>query len=146
LAAAVRAQNAQAFAFKAEQEADEQKKEALAGASRAKASAEQAEANLRETQIAQSHFLADAAQGDRTSGDAGTAALLALEALPDNAAGKTWPYVPEAELQLDGAWHDLRERLELGFSSKVVERRLQPRRQAHRHGIGGQDGADLGRS
>ena len=39
--------------------------------------------------------------------------LLALEALPDTAAGVTRPYVPEAELQLDGAWRALRERLVL---------------------------------
>jgi WD40 repeat protein len=71
----------------------------------------QAEAHLREAQIGQSRFLAD--QARQKAGDAGTAALLALEALPDREAGVDRPYVPEAELQLDGAWRDLRERLVL---------------------------------
>ena len=43
--------------------------------------------------------------------DPGTAVLLAVEGLPDATAGIDRPYVPEAELQLNGAWRDLRERL-----------------------------------
>ena len=35
------------------------------------------------------------------------------------AAGSDRPYVPEAELQLDGAWRDLRERLDLGHDDSV---------------------------
>ena len=81
------------------------------GKAQAQASAEQANANLRQAQITQSRFLADLANQHRQAGDAGSAILLALEALPDAATGKAWPYVPEAELQLDGALRDLRERL-----------------------------------
>ena len=132
-------------------------------------------AELRETQIEQSQFLADQARQKREAGDAGSAAVLALDALPD-AGVMDRPYVPEAELQLGAAWRDLRERLVLGHKAEVigaafsrdgkrivtasrgqdrphlglddrtasrratqrprgcsVQRRVQPRRQAHRH-------------
>jgi energy-coupling factor transporter ATP-binding protein EcfA2 len=62
-------------------------------------------------QTAQARFIANLARQHRAAGDSATAGLLALEALPDPAAGITRPYVPEVELQLDGAWHALRERL-----------------------------------
>jgi WD40 repeat protein len=79
-----------------------------------------AQANLRDAQIAQSHFLAGLAQQQRTAeGDAGSAALLALEALPDALAGTARPYVPEAELQLDSPWRHLGERLVLGHADAV---------------------------
>ena len=124
----------------AEKAADEAKKDALAQRDRAvqaeeaaknekkeaEASAEQAKANLREAQIAQSRFLADLAHQARTEGDAGSAVLLALEALPDAAAGDDRPYVPEAELQLDGAWRDLRERLVLGHEDVVMSAAFSP--------------------
>ena len=124
----------------AEKAADEAKKDALAQRDRAvqaeeaaknekkeaEASAEQAKANLREAQIAQARFLAGLARQARTEGDAGSAALLALEALSDAAARKTWPYVPEEELQLDGAWRDLRERLVLGHDHAVMNAAFSP--------------------
>src|SRR5262249_37577816 len=72
-----------------------------------------ADLQLVKAQTTQSLFLADLARQQRTAGDAGTAALLALEALPDDTVGVSRPYVPEPELQLDGAWRDLRERLVL---------------------------------
>ena len=59
-------------------------------------------------------------------GDAGAAVLLALEALPDGAAGIDRPYIPEAELQLDGAWRDLRERLVLGHEARVHSAAFSP--------------------
>ena len=79
----------------------------------AQANAEGAKVNLREAQIGQSRFLADQAR-QRRAADTPTATLLALEALPDTAAGDDRPYVPEAELQLDGALRDMRERLDSG--------------------------------
>ncbi len=75
-----------------------------------------------------SRFLADLARQQQMRGDGGTALLLALESLPDGAGGKArgveqststlaggadgidQVYVPESELQLDGAWRALRER------------------------------------
>ncbi len=54
-----------------------------------------AERELQKAQTTQSLFLADLARQHRTAGDAGTAVLLALEALPDYAAGTNRPYVPE---------------------------------------------------
>jgi WD40 repeat protein/energy-coupling factor transporter ATP-binding protein EcfA2 len=102
-------------AEQAEGAANKAKVEAQANAERAKANAEQAKANLREAQIARSRYLALLARQKRVEGDAGTAALLALEAVPDAAAGTAHPYVPEAELQLAGAWRDLRERLILPY-------------------------------
>jgi WD40 repeat protein len=84
---------------------------ATAKAAEAKANADKANATLREAQIGQSRSLADQGRQQRALGDGGSAILLALEALPDSAAGIDRPYVPEAELQLDGALRNLRERL-----------------------------------
>ena len=82
-------------------------------------------AELREAQVEQSRFLADQARQKRTS-DPGSAALLALEALPDDAAGIIRPYVPEVELQLDGAWRALRERLVLSHPDMVISAAFSP--------------------
>src|SRR6476660_763782 len=71
-----------------------------------------AEDQRNQAQITQSLFLANLSRQQREA-DSGTSILLALEALPDTAAGMTRPYVPEAELQLAGAWRALRERLVL---------------------------------
>jgi WD40 repeat protein len=90
------------------------------------ASAEQAKANLREAQTAQSRYLALLASQKHEEGDAGTAALLALEALPDTAAGTARPYLPEVELQLDGAWRDLLERLVLPHEDHVRSAAFSP--------------------
>jgi predicted oxidoreductase (fatty acid repression mutant protein) len=93
-------------------------------AERAKLLAQRAEARaeneLMVLQTTQSRLLAGAARQQRTAGDAGTAILLSLEALPDSKAGITRPYVREPELQLDGAWRDLRERLVLKGHTDVV--------------------------
>jgi hypothetical protein len=75
---------------------------------------------LKQAQTTQSLFLAGAARQQRIGGDAGTATLLSLEALPDSNASITRPYVPEPELQLDGAWRELRERLVLEGHEDVV--------------------------
>jgi hypothetical protein len=53
-------------------------------------------------------FLAYVADAERTSGDVGTALLLAFDALPDG-----FPYDPVAEKQLALAWQALRERVVL---------------------------------
>jgi WD40 repeat protein len=76
-------------------------------------------ANLRDAQIAQSRFLADLARQQRAAGNPEIAVLLALEALPDAAGRIARAYVPEAELQLNGAWRDLRERLILNHRNAV---------------------------
>ena len=75
-----------------------------------------------QAQIKQALFLAS------LEADPGTAMLLALEALPDAAAGVARRYVPEAELQLDGAWRALRERLVLKghFTAIYGARRSAP--------------------
>jgi WD domain, G-beta repeat len=92
----------------------------------AQASADQAKANFREAQIVQSRLLADLAGRKRAAqSDAGVAVLLALEALPD-AAVTARPYVPEAELQLDGAFRDLHESLVLGHSDQVWRAAFSP--------------------
>jgi hypothetical protein len=81
---------------------------------------DKADRALKELQKTQSLLLAGYARQQRTAGDAGTAILLSLEALPDSTAGITRPYVPESELQLDGAWRELRERLMLKGHAYVV--------------------------
>jgi len=83
-------------------------------------------ANLREAQIAQSLYLAGLAHKRRAEGDAGTAMLLALEALPDADAGVDRPYVPEAEMQLDGACREVRERLVLVHGDAVNSAAFSP--------------------
>jgi WD40 repeat protein len=94
---------------------------------KAQASADEAKANLHDAQISQSHFLADLAGRKRTAeGDAGTAALLALEALPDGATATARPYVADAELQLDGAWRELRDRRILGYAGMVLSAAFSP--------------------
>jgi WD40 repeat protein len=114
----------------AEEAADKAKKDALAqrdravqAEERARASAEQAQANLNVAQVAQSRFLSDLARERRAApGGAGTAILLALEALPDITNHLARPYVPEAKLQLDAAWRDLRERVILSGQGADVTR------------------------
>jgi hypothetical protein len=66
-----------------------------------------------------------------------TAMLLALEALPDTTAGVTRPYVPEAELQLDGAWRALRELLVLRdpTTGAVTSAAFSPDGKQHRHRV-----------
>jgi hypothetical protein len=84
---------------------------------------QRADRELVKAQTTQSLFLGDLARQQRTAGDAGTAVLLALEALPDEAAEIARAYVPESELQLDRAWRDLRERLVL-HPTRVVNRQI----------------------
>src|SRR5262249_47519165 len=60
-----------------------------------------------QTQRTESGLLAKSASAlvdDQSGGDASTAVLLALEALPDKAAGNDRPRVPEAQFQLDRAF------------------------------------------
>jgi hypothetical protein len=56
--------------------------------------------------IAQSRALADLADRKHDAGDDVTAALLAIEALPDQASGRARPLVAEAQRSLDRAWRD----------------------------------------
>ena len=81
---------------------------------------ERADTELRKSQTTQSLFLANLARQQRAQRDAGTAILLALEALPDAAGGITRPYAAEAELQLEGASRILRELMVLGGHEDAV--------------------------
>jgi WD40 repeat protein len=94
----------------------------------AQGKAEEAKANLREAQIAQSRVLAGLArqQDSPLVGDAGSAILLALEGLPDVNAGIARPFVPEAEFQLDGGWRALRERLVMAHDDAVEKAAFSP--------------------
>jgi hypothetical protein len=109
----------------AEGAASEANAEAQANAKQARDNAAEAEANLLAAQLRESRFLADEASQQRTV-DTGTAALVALEALPDAATGNNRPYVPEAELQLDGALRDLREQLVLGHEGVSTDGAFTP--------------------
>ena len=100
-------------------------RQAREAAERTVAEQQRALTHLREAQIMQSRYLADQARQQRTA-DPAIAVLLALEALPDAAAGKDRPYVPEAELQLDGAWRELRERLALVHDGAVYSAAFSP--------------------
>lgn len=68
----------------------------------------------------QSLLLADFARQQHQMGNAGAAVLLALEALPDTAAGVTRPYAPEAERQLEEAIRTLRDRFVFNHGSGIV--------------------------
>ena len=103
----------------AEHAANKARLEAQANAERARANEEQAKASLREAQTKQSLFLAAAARQQRATGDSGSAVLLAIEALLDDTPGAHRPNVPEAQLQLDGALRDLRERLVLSYDAAL---------------------------
>jgi hypothetical protein len=94
---------------------------------RADAERERADGELKKAQRTQSMFLANqsmflanVARQRREEGDAGTAVLLALEALPDLGAEIVRPYVTEAELQLEGALRALRERIVLKGHEEIV--------------------------
>jgi WD40 repeat protein len=70
-------------------------------------------AKVGELQVTQSRFLADRANQSTGDGDAATAMLLALEALPDTQSNKQRPPVPQAEATLFKAYHTLRESVAL---------------------------------
>ena len=75
-----------------------------------------------ETLRTESGLLANAASavlGPKDDGDAGGAALLALEALPDTAAGVARPFGLEAQVQLERAFRALKEQLVLGHDGAV---------------------------
>jgi WD40 repeat protein len=74
----------------------------------------------------QSRFLADLAGQQREKGDAATAMLLSLEALPDRAAAVSRPSVPEAAFQLDEASRGLRERRILLHDNGVLSAVFSP--------------------
>jgi WD40 repeat protein len=104
------------------QEATEQRDLAQSNERTARAETDRADANRRMAEdnakrarlerdqalITQSRFLSDLARQKVSGGDAVGAALLAVEALPDQDRGR--PYVPEAEQALYFALHNLRER------------------------------------
>jgi WD40 repeat protein len=107
-------------------EADRAKSAAVRERDNATAAEARAEAELEKAQTTQSLFLIDLARQQRTAGDAGAALLLALQALPDAAAGIARPYVPDAELALDGAWHALRDRIVLAGGETVLSAAFSP--------------------
>jgi WD40 repeat protein len=88
---------------------------------------QRADVELVKTQTVQSLFLADQAAQHLRAGDAGSALLLALEALPDQAAGISRRYLPNAEFALNDAWRDLRERIVLkGHTSELTSVTFSP--------------------
>jgi WD40 repeat protein len=70
-------------------------------------------AKLDELQVTQSRSLADRANRSTADGDAATAMLLALEALPDTSSNKQRPPVAPAEAALSRAYRELRESIVL---------------------------------
>ena len=77
--------------------------------------------------VSQSRFLVDRANQGNQAGDAGTAMLLALQALPDTRSGVGRPMVHEAEAALFAAYQDLKERIVLKGNDGVLwSARLAP--------------------
>ena len=76
--------------------------------------------------LLQSRFLADLANQRILAGDAGTAMLLALEALPDAHGGIERPFAPQAEEALFGAYQALRESVVMEHKSGLVDASFAP--------------------
>ena len=77
--------------------------------------------------VTQARFLADRANQHTQSGDAGSALLLAREALPDARQEPTKPYVRQAEVALYYAWQAHREmRLFAGHAQSVRSASYSP--------------------
>lgn len=70
----------------------------------------EAEQKRNDLLVSQSRFLVDRANQGNQAGDAGTAMLLALQALPDSRSGVERPFVHAAEAALFAAYQDLKER------------------------------------
>ncbi|MDB6097983.1 MAG: NTPase-like protein, partial [Gammaproteobacteria bacterium] len=113
------------YAFTKRTEAERSQAEAETSRAAARASAQVATSERDKALTGQSQFLADLARQQRDGGDAGTAILLALEALPE-ATGPDRPYVPEAEFALNTALHSLRERRLYMVDGDLVTAALSP--------------------
>ena len=89
--------------------AREQREIATGAEQESRRAAQLAERDRDHALLAQSRLLADLANQHRRRGDAGTAMLLALEALPDQDSGSVRPLAHEAETALSGRTEELRE-------------------------------------
>lgn len=79
--------------------------------------------------VTQSRFLAEAADRLRLDGDGGSAALVALEGLPDSSETHPRPYVTEAERALYQAFTSNREiSLFTGHGNTIVDMSISPDR------------------
>ena len=76
--------------------------------------------------LLQSRFLFDLANQRIQEGDAGTAMLLALEALPDAHGGIERPFAPQAQEALFGASQVLRESVVMEHKSPLVDASFAP--------------------
>jgi WD40 repeat protein len=94
---------------------------------KANVAAEQARKQRDQALLLQSQFLADLANQRTLAGDAGTAMLLALEALPDaHGGGIERPFAPQAEEALFGAYQALRESVVMDHKSPLVDASFAP--------------------
>src|SRR5262249_18360612 len=82
--------------------------------------AEEASTQRNGLRLLQSRFLADLANQYTSDGDAGTAMLLAIEALPDTRGGIERPLAPEPEIALFRAYNRLRESIVLKGGKGIV--------------------------
>ena len=82
----------------------------------------EAEQKRNDLLVSQSRFLVDRANQGNQAGDAGTAMLLALQALPDTRSGVERPMVHEAQAALFAAYQDLKERAVLKGHNGVLWR------------------------
>jgi WD40 repeat protein len=90
-------------------------------ARKADVAAEQARNQRDQLLLLQSRFLADLANQRMLEGDAGTAMLLALEALPDAHGGIERPLASQAEEALFGAYQALRELVVMEHKGPLVD-------------------------
>jgi WD40 repeat protein len=99
---------------------------ALYQAGIARSKTEEALTNLNEALINQSRLVAGLSKQELSSGDAGTALALALEALPPPDAPDRRPFVAEAADQARSALDSLREQAVIQASGRVLAANLSP--------------------
>jgi len=114
-------------AIYAERQATRERESAVQNATTAEAEKVRAEQNLTKALLAQSRFLAAHAAQQIKSGDAGGAALLALEALLPDDNGAKRPYTAEADRVLSSALQQLREiRVFAGAAGPISSANFSP--------------------
>jgi WD40 repeat protein len=101
------------LAYRSQQKALQAESRAVAERDRATQLQQEAEQKRNDLLVSQSRFLVDRANQENQAGDAGTAMLLALQALPDMRSGVERPFVHAAEAALFAAYQDLKERIVL---------------------------------
>jgi len=121
-----RAEDSEQQALQRARRAEASEQRALEEAQKAPEALRRAIAERDQAQVTQSRFLSDMAQQHTRRGDAGTATLLSLEALPDEVTGIKRRYAPEAERSFYAAHFSKREHAVLAHTHLVLSAAFSP--------------------